>query len=470
MYYQEKGVYDMGNVLYYGDNLNILRKEIQNESIDLVYLDPPFNSNKDYNQIFSEGGKKSEAQIIVFEDTWNWDNNVERQYFETVKYCGNDQVSRFLISMRELLGTSIMMSYLTMMAPRLIELHRVLKKTGTLFLHCDPSASHYLKLLLDAIFGYNRFRNEIVWCYRQGGRSNKMFGRKHDIIFFYSKSSKYNYTFNADDIRIPYHGTGGYQTSGKGVTNKNGKTYKPNPKGKIPEDWWDIPAIPPMSKERIGYPTQKPLSLLERIITACSNKNDIILDPFCGCGTAIVAAEKLGRKWIGIDITHLAITTIKDRLLNDFGFAITYTTKGEPIDLDGAKQLALNNRLEFQKWALSLIGIRNTSGMKKGADGGIDGIKYFEDRDTHTLKKGIVQVKSGKVSVKDIRELHSVTEREQALLGLLITLNAPTRNMLQEAAGYGLISTSNGRKYPKIQIIKIEELLSQNRQDQIVPF
>lgn len=185
MYYKEKGViYDMGNLLYYGDNLNILRKEIQDESIDLIYLDPPFNSNKDYNQIFSENGEKSKAQVIVFEDTWHWDNDVERLYFETVKYCGNDRVSKFLISMRELLGANTMMAYLTMMAPRLIELHRVLKKTGTLFLHCDPSASHYLKLLLDAIFGYHRFRNEIIWCYRQGGRSNKMFGRKHDIIFF----------------------------------------------------------------------------------------------------------------------------------------------------------------------------------------------------------------------------------------------------------------------------------------------
>lgn len=372
--------------------------------------------------------------------------------------------------MRELLGANTMMAYLTMMAPRLIELHRVLKKTGALFLHCDPSASHYLKLLLDAIFGYHRFRNEIIWCYRQGGRSNKMFGRKHDIIFFYSKSKKYIYAFNADDIRIPYHGTGGYQTSGNGVTHKNGKTYKPNPKGKIPEDWWDIPAITPMSKERIGYPTQKPLALLERIIAACSNKNDIILDPFCGCGTAIVAAEKLGRNWIGIDVTHLAITTIKDRLLNDFGFAITYTVKGEPIDLEGARKLAVDNRLEFQKWALSLIGIRNTSGMKKGADSGIHGVKYFEDGDVHILIKGVVQVKSGKVSVKDIRELHSITEREKASLGLLMTLNEPTRNMLQEAAGYGLYMSSKGKKYPKIQIAKIEDLLSHNKQNELFPF
>ena len=225
-----------------------------------------------------------------------------------------------------------------------------------------------------------------------------------------------------------------------------------------------------MSKERIGYPTQKPLALLERIIAACSNKNDIILDPFCGCGTAIVAAEKLGRNWIGIDVTHLAITTIKDRLLNDFGFAITYTVKGEPIDLEGARELAVENRLEFQKWALSLIGIRNTSGMRKGANNGIHGVKYFEDGDVHTFKKGIVQVKSGKVSVKDIRELHSITEREKASLGLLITLNEPTRNMLQEAAGYGLYMTSKGKKYPKIQIAKIEDLLSHNKQNELFPF
>lgn len=459
----------MENLLFYGDNLSVLRKEIQANSIDLVYLDPPFNSSKDYNQIFTENGKKSKAQVIVFEDTWHWDNDVEKLFFETVKYCGNDHVSKFLISMRELLGSNNMMAYLTMMAPRLIELYRVLKKTGTLFLHCDPSSSHYLKLLLDAVFGCNKFRNEIVWCYRQGGRSNKMFGRKHDIIFFYSKSKKFIYTFNGDDVRIPYHGTGGYQTSGKGVTHKNGKTYKPNPKGKIPEDWWDIPALTPLSKERVGYPTQKPLLLLERIISACSNKGDIILDPFCGCGTAIVAAEKLERNWIGIDVTHLAITTIKERLLKNFGFKITYSVKGEPIDLAGARELAKSDRYQFQIWALSLIGIRNTSGMTKGADGGIDGIKYFEDGEKPTLKKCIIQVKSGKVSVRDVRELHSVVEREKASLGLLITLNKPTRNMVQEAATYGLYETTKGEKIPIIRIVEVQQLLDHSINNELFP-
>lgn len=442
------------NLLYYGDNLKILMNNIDDKSVDLIYLDPPFNSNRDYNQIFTSNEKPSDAQITVFEDTWNWDNDVEKLYLETVKYCNNNKVSEFLILMRQLLGNNAMMAYLTMMAPRLLQMHRVLKNTGTLFLHCDPSASHYLKLLLDAVFGYTNFRNEIIWCYRQGGRGKKTFAKKHDVIFFYSKGHKY--VFNADDIRIPYNGTGGYVSNNNGNV-VNGKRYKPNPLGKIPEDWWDIPALTPTSHERVGYPTQKPQALLERIILSVTNPGDIVLDPFCGCGTAVVAAEKLKRHWIGIDVTHIAITTIKKRLEKTFTNLSPYSVKGEPIDYAGAIELSQNDRYQFQIWALSLLGLN--SGMKKGPDGGIDGIHYFESDKPCKLEKCIVQVKSGKVSVKDIRELNSVVTREKAALGILLTLLQPTKNMLIEASTFGFYKTLSGQEFPIIQIVKIEELL-----------
>ncbi|GAA0607678.1 hypothetical protein GCM10009001_26250 [Virgibacillus siamensis] len=449
------------NMLYFGDNLFVLKTHIKSDSVDLIYLDPPFNSNRDYNQIFTyPDGAKSTAQIEVFEDTWYWNSDVEKSFAETINYYHNNLVSNFLISMRQLLGTNQMMAYLTMMAPRLLEMYRVLKTNGVLFLHCDPSASHYLKMLIDAVFGFKNFQNEIIWCYRQGGRGKRNFAKKHDIIFFYSKGR--DYTFNIDEVRVPYKGTGGYQTSGKGVTNSNGKTYIPNEKGKVPEDWWDIPALPPMAKERVGYPTQKPLALLNRIIKSSSNKGDVILDPFCGCGTAIVSAQNLERNWIGIDITHIAITTIKDRLDKEFGMANNYEIAGEPIDIEGAKQLAENSRFQFQIWSLSLLGINykdDFNSIKKGPDGGIDGIRFFYDGDGGKFKKSIIQIKSGKVSVKDIRELNAVVERENAATGVFVTLNPPTRNMINEAAGAGIFRNYKEKEYPFITIVKISDLL-----------
>lgn len=387
----------MTNKLYYGDNLVVL-KGLPDESVDLIYLDPPFNSNKNYNILFeNERGVASEAQIQAFNDTWKWDSTAEKTWAHILQTM-DPSIVNLLTALRQHLGSNNVASYLVMMAPRLQELRRVLKPTGSIFLHCDPTSSHYLKLLMDAIFTPSNFRNEIAWCYRQGGRSNRFFARKHDTIFFYSKTD--NWVFNADDIRVPYHGTGGYQTSGRGVTNPNGRTYLPNPKGKIPEDWWDIPAIPPMSEERIGYPTQKPLALLELIIKACSNEGQIVLDPFCGCGTTIVAAEKLNRNWIGIDITHLAITLVRTRLQQLFGSTLRgYEVSGVPVDVDGARALALQDRYQFQWWALGLIGARPFEPNRKGPDGGVDGYIYF-NYEIQSARVGtiVVQVKSGKVN------------------------------------------------------------------------
>ncbi|QNO14098.1 restriction endonuclease [Alkalicella caledoniensis] len=455
----------MINKLYYGDNLNIL-KVIPTGSIDLVYLDPPFNSKKDYNLLFkNESGLKSEAQIRAFSDTWKWDINAERTWSHIVS-CMKPSTISLLSSLRQFMGENSVMAYLVMMAPRLDEMHRILKDTGSIFLHCDPTSSHYLKLLMDSIFLPENFRNEIVWCYRQGGRSTRHFPRKHDIILFYSKTD--NWTFNPDSVRIPYHGTGGYQTSGNGVTNPNGRNYQPNPDGKIPEDWWDIPAIPPMSKERIGYPTQKPLDLLERIISSCSNEGDVILDPFCGCGTTIVAAEKLKRKWIGIDITNLAITLVLTRLEQFFGPRLSlYSIEGTPVDIDGAKTLASQDRYQFQWWALGLIGARPLENNKKGPDGGVDGFIFFNyELQSSRVGKVVVQVKSGKVSVTTIRELSTVRRNQDADIAVLLTLEPPTQGMKREAACEGFFTCLyDGRLYPRVQILTIEETLNGSKVD-----
>jgi site-specific DNA-methyltransferase (adenine-specific) len=455
------------NVLYYGDNLEILRRYIKDETIDLIYLDPPFKSNKDYNILFTEqNGSRAAAQIRAFKDTWRWDQAAAAAYREVVEN-GPQRVSQVMQSFRTFLDEADVMAYLAMMAPRLIELKRVLKRTGSIYLHCDSTASHYLKILTDAVFSPNRFLNEIAWCYRQGGRSNRFFGRKHDTIFWYCKSDQWVFNADASSVRIQYHGTGGYQTSGKGVTHKpTGKTYKPDPRGKIVEDWWDIPALPPMSKERLSYPTQKPESLLERILEASSNEGDAVLDPFCGCGTTIVVAQRLKRKWIGIDITHLAVALMKHRLKDMFGNEAKYEVIGEPVSLPDAKTLAQNDPYQFQWWALGLVGARPVE-QKKGADKGIDGRLYFDDEADNTrakTKQIIFSVKAGHVSVAHVRDLRGVVEREKAQIGILICMEEPTKPMRTEAASAGFYKSRWGH-HPILQILTVEEVLKGKKID-----
>src|SRR5581483_8698700 len=348
------------NRLYYGDNLPILREHIADESVDLVYLDPPFNSNATYNVLFkAPSGEGSRAQIEAFEDTWHWNDSAEDAYWQVLKGQNSD-AARMLEAMRGFLGENDMMAYLAMMAVRLIELHRVLKPTGSLYLHCDPTASHYLKILLDAIFGKQQFRNEIVWKRNNSHNSGKRFGRIHDVIFYYTKSKKWtwNWTFtefsaqqlsryeedeegrlykagnltaerkNSSSGKFEWRGTTPGPTRGWAHTleqleewwtqglilkKKDGtprgdglKVYLEDLEGaKAQSIWTDIPRVANISEERLGYDTQKPVALLERIISASSNEGDIVLDPFCGCGTTVHAAQKLGRRWIGIDVTHL---------------------------------------------------------------------------------------------------------------------------------------------------------------------
>jgi len=512
------------NTLFYGDNLDILRDYLIDECVDLIYLDPPFNSSRNYNVLFKdEQGLDSEAQIIAFEDTWHWTVATQHTYYYLIAH-GPDNVANMIAAFRTFIGTNQMMAYLVMMTVRLVELHRVLKPTGSLYLHCDPTASHYLKIVLDTIFGLKCFRSEIVWkrssAHNDTKQGAKQPGRINDTLLFYSKSESewtwnpiytaYNPEYIASNYRYIDEKTGRRfkstdLTAAKpgGDTSYEWKGRKP-PKGrywaysqenmqKFEEEgllyytstglprlkqyldemsgvhlqsiWDDIPPIGAQAAERLGYPTQKPLALLERIIQASSNPGDVILDPFCGCGTAIAAAQKLERKWIGIDITHLSIALQKYRLQEMFP-DIQFQVVGEPEDMGAARQLAQDDRYQFQWWALSLIRAKPLGGEvssktgKKGSDKGIDGIINFVDDASDKSKRVIVQVKSGHVKSGDIRDLVGTVQREQAAIGVFITLEPPTKDMKMEAASAGLYhSLGWGKDYLRIQILTIEDLL-----------
>jgi DNA modification methylase len=450
------------NLLYYGDNLDVLRRHVKDESVDLVYLDPPFKSNQDYNVLFAEHGTRSAAQIKAFEDTWRWDEAAAAAYEETVEAGGD--VAQAMRAFRTFLGTSDMLAYLSMMAPRLVELRRVLKPGGSLYLHCDPTASHYLKLLLDAIFAPTSFQNEIVWSYRRWPSPSRHYQRMHDILLFYAKGSA-PATFNVEyeENSPSYQKRFGGKTQMLDPETRTRKiTLDTDSKGLPQRDVWDISIIAGSAKERLGYPTQKPEALLERVIKTSSNEGDLVLDSFCGCGTTIAVAQRLERRWIGIDITHLAINLIRHRLRDAYGDKIeeTYRVIGEPVTLDEAKELAKEDPYQFQWWALGLVGARPTE-QKKGADKGIDGRIYFHDEGAGGKTKQIVlSVKAGNVGVAHVRDLRGVMEREQAELGVLLTMQEPTQPMRTEAAGAGYYTSPGwNSKHPRVQILTVAQLL-----------
>lgn len=515
------------NTLYYGDNLDILRNYIPNESVDLIYLDPPFNSNRDYNVLFKDesSGVESQSQITAFEDTWHWDIKTEGIYKELITADHiPSQVSSMIGALRDFIGTNQMMAYLVNMSIRLVELHRVLKPTGSLYLHCDPTASHYLKMVLDSIFGIENYRNEIIWK-RTNAKSLAFinFAKDHDVIFRYTKTKKwiwnqqylphdleyiknfYKYrdpdgrVYRLGDLTNPNKNRPNLTYEFLGVTRvwrwtkermqkayddgfiiqtKIGgvpvyKRYLDEQQGTPIDDVWnDIGPLQGADSEKLGYPTQKPQTLLERIILTSSNPGDICLDPFCGCGTAIAAAEATGRQWIGIDITHLAIALIKYRMLDSFP-GIEFVIKGEPESTDSARYLANADRHQFEWWALSLIRARpgqpDGDRGKKGADRGIDGIINFIDDSSGKPQKAIVQVKSGHVSSAQIRDLVGTMNRTQAPIGIFISLEEPTKPMLKEAAEVGFYHSNLWNKdYPKLQIFTIEELLK-GKEPQLPP-
>jgi site-specific DNA-methyltransferase (adenine-specific) len=506
-------LHDWKNQLYFGDNLEILREHIQDDSVDLIYLDPPFNSAASYNVLFQEtSGAQSAAQITAFEDTWHWTQESESTFHEIVTTAPEGLVS-LIQALRSFLGTSDMMAYLTMMAPRLVELHRILKETGSIYLHCDPTASHYLKLVMDSVFAPKNFRNEIIWKRTSSHNDSRKWAHIHDTLLFYAGrgftwnpiflehdesyvENFYRYEDERGRYRLDhiirsasmgprpnlvyeykkYTPTWGWRTIKDKLEaldkdqriewSKSGRPYlkrylneqKGTPAATI---WIDIPPISAQAAERLGYPTQKPEALLERIIKASSNEGDTVLDPFCGCGTTVNVAERLHRKWIGIDITHLAISLIKTRLHDTFKSELAlYEVIGEPKDLAGAEALALQDRYQFQWWTVGLVEGRPAQDKKKGKDTGIDGNLYFFDDQSGKAKRIIIQVKSGNVKSGDIRDLKGVLEREKAELGAFISLKPATRDMIKEAVSAGFYESPHYGKFPKLQILTIEEILN----------
>lgn len=497
------------NRLYYGDNLDVLRDQIGDESVDLIYLDPPFNSNAGYNVLFkSASGAGADASIEAFDDTWTW-GDASKNALLDIASGTNRPLQVMMNAMHSAIGENPLMAYLAMMAVRLVELHRVLKPTGSLYLHCDPTASHYLKLVLDAVFGQECFVNEITWkrshAHSDGKQGAKHFGRQTDIIFFYAKGPErtWNTLYTAYDqsyVDRDYRridedgrryrldniqGPGGAEKGNPeyevmGVTRHwrysrqrmqdlidAGRIIQTRP-GAVPQYkryldempgvpvqnlWDDIPLINNRSKETLGYPTQKPRALLERIIAASSNPGDVVLDPFCGCGTAVDAAQKLGRRWIGIDVTHIAIGMIEDRMRQGYP-GIDFETIGVPKDLASAERLAADDPHQFQQWVCWQVG--GFPRDKKGGDKGVDGwFNYLNENGR--IETGVISVKAGdNVNPNMVRDLGRVMERDGHRFGLFVMKTMPTKGMRDEAASQPTIETEFGR-FPALQFVTLAE-------------
>lgn len=497
------------NKLYYGDNLDVLREHIASESVDLIYLDPPFNSNAGYNVLFkAANGAGSDASIEAFDDTWTW-GDASKEALLDIAGGTNRKLQVMMEAMHSAIGENPLMAYLAMMAVRLVELHRVLKPTGSLYLHCDPTASHYLKLVLDAVFGAENYVNEIVWkrygAHNDVGQGSRHFGRVHDVIFLYVKSHLRSWnqifgpydpayiraTYRLDDgdgrkyTTTPMTGPGGAE-KGNPVFDWNGHTrawrysrdtiqrlhddgklhysrtgyarqklYLDDAKGVPVQDLWtDIAALSGSMQERLGYPTQKPRALLERIIAASSNPGDVVLDPFCGCGTAVDAAQKLGRRWIGIDVTHIAIGMIEDRMRSGYP-GIVFETIGVPKDLASAERLAEEDPHQFQQWVSWQVG--GYPREKKGGDKGVDGwFNYLAAKGR--IETGVISVKAGdNVNPNMVRDLGRVMERDRHRFGLFVMKGMPTKGMRDEAASQPVIETEFGR-FPALQFVTLAEL------------
>jgi len=505
-----------GNRLYFGDNLDILREYVANESVDLIYLDPPFNSQAHYNLLFERPkDERVSAQAGAFRDTWSWGDEAEWAFQHIMKIGGG--TARFIDALRSALNESDMMAYLVMMAVRLHELHRKLKPTGSLYLHCDPTASHYLKVVMDGIFGPAQFQNEIIWKRTSAHSSAKRYGPVHDSILFYSRGSEF--TWNPQ--YLPYEaeyldtffdqtdpdGRRWKRTDLTGAGTRNGETglrwrgidvtakgrhwaYPPSHLDKLdaagrvhwpqkkdgmprlkqyPEDlkgvplqdvWTDIRPMHNLSTERTGYPTQKPLTLMDRIIKSSSNPGDLVLDPFCGCGTIIESAEKEGRQWIGIDVAIHAVKVIEARLLDlseRSGKQTRYQMEGMPRDFASAAKLAEKDKYQFQWWANYLFNPHALREQKKGADRGVDGELFFPNGPGRPWGRMLTSVKGGEqVGPAMVRDFARVLEREEAQLGLFICLHPPTREMTREAASCGLADIVH-EDIPRLQIVAIED-------------
>lgn len=499
------------NLLVYGDNLRVLRDSpfFRDESVNLIYLDPPFKPNEKYNVLFrAKSGTPAAAQVRAFEDTWHWDTVAKAMYHDVMENAPRE-VSRTIGALETILGRSDMFAYLCMMAPRLVELHRVLRPTGSIVLHCDPAASHYLKVLMDSVFAPENFRNEIVWKRTSGHSDAGKFGRVHDVLLFYGRESNpkwnqiyqpyeegyvkqyYRYQdpdgrrFMSGDLGAAGLSGGGYEYGWKGVTRvwrvpystmerldkegrifytRNGiprmKRYLDEAKGMPAQDvWTDIEALRSWHDEKIGYPTQKPKALLDRIIAATTDEGDVVLDPFCGCGTTVAAAQGLGRKWLGIDVSFDAIRIIRERMakggLKD---GKDYEVWGDPESLEDAVALADEHKYQFQWWAVRRLGAREID-YRKGADAGIDGrLVLRAERLSDLFPEAVISVKAGNTNVSHVRDLRGVVEREKAEIGVLVTRRKPTKKMIQEASEAGEYTDGN-TWYPRIQLLTAEDII-----------
>lgn len=475
--------------LYFGDNLEILREKISDESFDLIYLDPPFNSNRNYNVIFKEGLQDSPAQVHAFEDSWHWTREAQATFEELVgvrpsKTKTNADIVNLMQALEKLVGHNDMLAYLTMMTIRLIELRRVLKSTGSIYLHCDPTASHYLKVVMDAVFGKNHFAKEIIWSLEtvSGFKSQaNNWIRGHDTILFYTKSDdfyfKKEYLPHKEEYIVRFKKIDESGRRYRDDRSGGRRQYLDKTEGRMVSDVWnDIMSFQQAStsSEILGYPTQKPEALLERIIKASSKEGDLVLDPFCGCGTTVAVAERLKRNWVGIDVAMLAINLVAHRLRDGLGVGRNEIfIDGKPKDLAGAKALAEKDRFAFEYWILDLVNAvpaqSKTKENMRGADKGIDGIitivKAVKDGQKE-LGRVLVQVKSGGIHRDDIATLKSDVQRENAEAGVFITLEKPTQPMKTEAVEAGTFRVGySAENLPKIQIMTVEDLLNGKKPD-----
>lgn len=467
------------NKLYFGDCLDVLKKlhkENPKGFIDLIYIDPPFNSKKNYNILFEDADlKDAKAQKEAFADTWS---NIS--YKDTLDALKDVDLNLFVFldALDRIKTPTSAVSYLTIMAIRIWYMHKILKGSGSFFLHCDANMSHYLKILCDLIFGNKNFRNEIVWHYTGWNKKlKKHFERRSDTILFYAKSGNQKFS----SYTLPWKNEAEYIKVRKQKVrrDRDGRKYVLSDAGGgkrvkryldealaygIPVDnVWDIDKLTSSSQERLGYPTQKPETLLERIIESSSKKGDLIADFFCGCGTTIAVAQRLRRKWLGVDISHLAIGLVERRLLNSYKRRIkgTYEVEGLPKDLAGAKELAAGvagGRIKFQDWIIETMlgGVHNP---KKTADGGWDGHLTFELLRRKEIV--LIAVTSGMVTVKNIREFIQVVNKQKASIGVFVCFaDKVTKPMQLEAKEQGYYKKDVfGNAYDKLQILTVEDLL-----------
>lgn len=447
-----------------GDNLEAMRC-FPNQCIDLIATDPPFNSKRNYFVPYKDDtGHKPDVLVQAFSDTWNWGDAAEEAYNELLIDVGG-KVADTISGLRQFLNDTPMMAYLVMMTTRIVEMHRILKDTGTLYLHCDPTASHYLKIVLDAVFDVKNFRNEVIWSYRRWASEHPNFQRMHDTIFRYAKgehvtwnqiyeskapstlkvfgNKKVKSAYNPDGKRIPAEITD---------EDSNGMPLR---------DVWDISIIAPSATERTGYPTQKPIALYKRIVEASSNAGDVVLDPFGGCGATLMAAEALGRQWIGIDLTYLAIGAVKQQIEKYHpSIRDKITITGTPENANQALDLARSDPQGFEEWSVTHV-LHFKANAKKVADGGIDGTMRFplgRMNGRQAYGKAVAQVKGGGYSLGHIRDFRTAMKDTEADLGVFVATQPPSDGMKSLAAKVGIYKhPSYELEIPKLQFYQIQD-------------